>query len=141
MTAGFELGTTRGRAPILPNDGPVNGLARAAIPKQRRLALIRNADRPDFGWLHCGRLECARNGAEHALPDFLRLVLDPARLGKVLRELAVLSAERGAVERHDQRRGSGGALIDRENMACHRDEATRASLGRGARRPMPKRHT
>src|SRR6202011_2336504 len=38
----------RGRAPILPDDGVCDRLARLAVPEDRRLALIRDSDRRDL---------------------------------------------------------------------------------------------
>ena len=56
---------------------------------------------------------------ERAREDLLRVVLDLARLGKMLRDLAIAAAGDAAVGRDDQARRAGGALVNREN-AFHR---------------------
>ena len=55
----------------------------------------------------------------HALPDLVRLVLDPAGLREMLRELDGRATERSAVGRHHERRGPGRPLIDGEEVLCH----------------------
>ena len=60
-------------------------------------------------------------------PDLLGVVLDPARLREVLRELAV--AARAQLERlveHEHRR-AGGALVDGDDEACHGPPPCRCS--------------
>ena len=44
---GFELFTERVRAPTLPHDRRINGVAGAAFPDDRCLALVRDPDRGD----------------------------------------------------------------------------------------------
>src|SRR5450755_2608354 len=77
------------------------------------------------------------------MPDLRGLVLDPTRLREMLRKLAVLSAQRGAVQAHHERRSASRTLIDCENVPSHAARAYQRlhspsgitkRVGRGARR-------
>ena len=63
---------------------------------------------------------------ERAIQNVERLVLDPARLGIVLRNLAIAAAEHAAVRGDHETGGAGGAGIDREN-GLHGAKATMES--------------
>ena len=67
-----------GRAPVLPHDRGRDRTAGGAVPEDRRLALVRDRDGLD------AVEPCLGCGGEHALPDLVRVVLDPTRLRKVL---------------------------------------------------------
>jgi len=64
-------------APVLPHDGIGERLAGSALPHDRRLALIGDADRGDR--LRSDILERGAPRREYRLPDLLRIVLDFAR--------------------------------------------------------------
>ena len=66
-------------APVLPHDGIGERLAGGALPHDRRLALIGDADRCDR--LRANVLERGAPRLEHRLPDLLGIVLDFARSG------------------------------------------------------------
>ena len=71
-------------AAILPNDRVVNGLSCVAIPEDRGLALIGNADRGDIAGLGSDLCKCVECDRDLRRNDLLGIVLDPARLGKDL---------------------------------------------------------
>ena len=90
--------------------------AGAPVPDHDRLALVRDADRGD-GLAH--RLELARDLAERLerdAPDVLGVVLDPARLREVLRELAVRTTRAACRARPTAKAAdAGGARVDRDH--------------------------
>src|SRR5262249_10356639 len=63
--------------------------------------------------------ERAGDGLDDALPNLIGLVLDPARLRKVLRELAGGATEGTSLHIHDERGASGRPLVDGKKLACH----------------------
>ena len=84
-----ELGAERGRAAVLPDDGPVQRPARRTVEGDERLALVGDAD---------GRHGVARRSqacadlgqrGPHGIPDLGRVVLDPPGTGEVLGQLPV----------------------------------------------------
>ena len=84
-----------GRAPALPDDGEVDGLARRAVPDDRRLALVGDADGGDVLAARPRRpARAPRHARLDARPDLRGVVLDPAGLREVLRELGRRAAER-----------------------------------------------
>ena len=66
-----------------------------------------------------GRIPAARDRllgrAEHGLPELLGIVLDPARLRVVLRELAVAAAAHAELAVDGETRRAGRPLVDRED--------------------------
>ena len=54
-------------------------------------------------------------GGEHGAPELLGIVLDPARLRKVLRELAVAAAAHAQLPVDDETRRARRSLVDRED--------------------------
>ena len=106
VACGPELVATRRRAPVLPHDGAVQRLARAPVPHDGGLALVGDADRGDRSRRRVGerRLHLGE-GRERRRPDSSGVVLDPPRLGEVLRELAVRPRRGLAVLVDGERRG------------------------------------
>ena len=109
------------RAPVLPDDGVVQAGAGRAVPEQRRLALVGDADGGGQGV--AGRL------AQHldaGLPDLLRVVLDPAGLWVDLAKLALRRPERRAGGVEEDRAGRGRALVEgkQERGRRHRSHAS-----------------
>ena len=102
--------------PVLPDDRAMHGPARRAGPTAPSVSrwlvmpIAGESPAPIRGLVQ--RLD---GGLEHALPDLLRIVLDPARLREVLRQLGVAAAEHveGAVD--DQASRPARALIDRQD--------------------------
>src|SRR6185369_7062537 len=87
MPSCFETIAKLRGSPILPDDCVVDRLARLAIPNHGRLALIRDAD---AGYVAGGKVGLCEDGTsrlELGLPDFVGIVLDPARLREDLSKL------------------------------------------------------
>src|SRR5207253_10208366 len=109
-----ELGAARGRAPVLPDDRAVHGPAGCAVPEQGRLALVRDPDRREVARGDPRVDEGRGRRLLDALPDLLRVVLDPAGPGEVLRKLRVAAAADGELRVDDEAGRARGALVDRE---------------------------
>ena len=108
-----------GGAPVLPDDRPVHRFARLAVPHRHRLALVGDADRRDVSRRDTGLAHCLAAGVDHAGPDILEIVFDPAGTRKVLRKLFL--ADTGdflpAVENDRPRRGR--PLVYRQYITAH----------------------
>ena len=100
---GGQLAAALGGAPVLPDD---RGRHRRARRRSQRTVVSRWFVIPIALELR-GPTPAVRDsvlgGAEHARPDLLRVVLDPARLRKVLRELAVAAPRTRAPRRRRDR--------------------------------------
>src|SRR5262249_53496425 len=83
----LERGAALAGAAVLPDGRARHGLAALALPQQRGLALVGDADRRDLPAV--GRAQRIAEGGEHARPDLLALVLHPAGTREVLRQLGV----------------------------------------------------
>src|SRR6185295_5880509 len=89
--------TSCGSAAILPDDGVTNRFSRGALPNDRRLALIRNADGRDVGGDEAGFENRLRRDVGLRGPDFLGVVFHPAGFGKNLPELLLSAGDDGPV--------------------------------------------
>jgi hypothetical protein len=117
------VAAARGAA-VLPHDRPVERLAALAVPRDHRLALVRDPYARERTAVDARGVECLLcDGARH-VPDLARVVLHPARAREVLLELAVGAPDRAAALVERDARGPGGALVDRE------DQGRGASTGR-----------
>src|SRR5205085_6357094 len=72
-----ELAHQRAGAGVLPDDRVVDRLAGLAVPHDRRLALVGDADRGDVAGLAVGRRHRTADDLARAPPHLLRVVLDP----------------------------------------------------------------
>ena len=109
-------------APVLPDDGIVNGFAGDAVPQHRGFALIGNADSGDISRGQPGLGHRVAHGGDDGPPDFFRVVLDPARRRENLAQLQLGCRERleAGVEHDGARRRR--ALVDGDE--CGRQEAS-----------------
>ncbi len=105
-------GTAGGGAPVLPHDCPVQWSPGLALPDTHRLALVGD---PECGRDDLRLLQRLARGFERLPEDLLGIVLDLARLGEVLGDLAVAAAENPAVRGDDERGRAGRALVDGED--------------------------
>ena len=115
MPGGAQLLAARGRAAVLPDDRIVQRLPRGGVPDAHGLALVGDSDRGQIAGSHPGIVERLACDPLRDRPDLARVVLNPARLGKVLGELAVGATDRlGLFVEHEAGR-AGGALVDRKD--------------------------
>ncbi len=97
MTGLAQPHTIGGGAAVLPNDRAGERLQRAPIPYHEGLALVGDPDRDDIARRSAGggeRLTCT---VLQGRPYLVSVVLDPARLREMLRDLLVAFADHVAV--------------------------------------------
>ena len=106
-------------AAVLPNDRRIHGHAGCPVPNNRCLALIGDTNGANLIGAQIRAAERAINHLEHRLPDFLRIVLNPAIFRKILRELLLTDPNNLAVliKYHGTR--AGGALVNGKNIVRH----------------------
>ena len=133
-----ELVAAGGGTPILPDDGPPVGLPGGAIPRHDGLPLVGDPDRRHGGGADL--LDDVVQRRPHRRPDLGGVVLDPARSGEVLGELAVRGDARRAVGEDCPAADAGGAGIDGDDARHRRRpfdgrfgplEVRRVGAGRG----------
>src|SRR5437867_5120179 len=110
-----QLLAERRGAPVLPHDGAVHRPSALPVPEERRLALVRDAERRHVTRAHP---RAPARQAEHAQrdpPDLLRIVLDPPRLRVVLRELRVGAPDDAPLAVEHEHGRARGPLIDRDD--------------------------
>ena len=128
VALGRQCVAARRRAPVLPDQRPVEGPAGAAVPHDRGLALVGDADRR-----HRLAVEAGGELGQRLLggrPDVVGVVLDQPGGREVLRELAVGVAGRGAVGAHGEAAHPGRPGVDGDHHG-HRRHASCASQRRG----------
>jgi hypothetical protein len=113
----LQLAAGRCRAPVLPDDGVGDRLAALAVPEERGLALVGDADRHHAFQRHPGALERAARHRALRGENLLGIVLDPAGLRVDLRELLLRDAHQRAVLVEDDGARARGALVERKNGA------------------------
>jgi hypothetical protein len=105
MAIGFEPGAMISGAPVLPNDGPMDGFAVGAIPQQCGLALIGDADPGNIARCHSRFPHCAAAGRDCRCPQIVRLVLDLAVGREMLRKFLLCDCgNRGVGTKQDRPR-------------------------------------
>ncbi len=102
------------RAPVLPDQRGMQRLAGRALPQDGGFALVGHADGADVRCLQSGSGNGAARAVELALPDFLRVMFDPAWLGKMLLQRHLRHADRLAICGKNDGTRAGCALIERE---------------------------
>ena len=68
----------------MPDDGVMDGLSGVPVPKNRRLTLIRDADRRDVRGVGTDLLHRFHRDAELCRPDLVGVMFHPAGFGKYL---------------------------------------------------------
>src|SRR5204862_988673 len=118
----------RRRAPVLPDDRVSDRLAGGAVPDDRRLALVGDADAGDVGCLEPGTRERLARGCELRAPDLARVVLDPSRLRIDLAELALRQGNDPAARIEHDRARARRALVEGEQVArCRHGESSQVT--------------
>src|SRR5690606_31929177 len=108
-----QLAAEGGRARVLPHDRVVHGLARGAVPQDRGLPLVGDAERAQLVGPQTGLRERPGHHHLHLGPDLGGVVLHPARPGEDLAVFALVDGDDRAVLVEDDATTGGGALIDR----------------------------
>jgi hypothetical protein len=103
-----------GGAPVLPDDGVVDRAPGGALPQNRGLALVGDADRGDRAIGSGGHGFAA--GRNHPAPDLFRFVFDPARPGMKLRQLELRRPACPALRVEQHRAGARRPLVDRQDI-------------------------
>src|SRR3972149_5107151 len=118
QAAGAELLARPGGAPVLPDDRVGDGAARA-VPDERRLALVGDADGGDVAGVGGRFRQRLAGGLDLGPPDRLRVVLHPAgaRVYLLERLLGGGDGRAGAVEQDGA--GGGRALVEGEDEVGH----------------------
>ena len=116
-------------------------LAAAPVPDERCLALVGDADRRDGARVGARVRERVARGLKRRPPEVLRVVLDGAVAGEMLRELVLAEAARGKRLVEEDRAARGGALIEGEDQRLHRHAriAQWSSVVSGSAGPRPAR--
>src|ERR1700722_17041904 len=107
-----------GGAAILPDDRAMDGAPARALPYQRGLALVGDADSSEIASRYAGPGKRKSTGLENGPPEIFGIVLDPTGTRKVLRKLLLSDADdvEPGIE-HDRARGRR-ALVDRKNVGA-----------------------
>ena len=122
----FQLFTSSHCASVLPNNGRRNGQARSPIPHHGGFALVGDADGLNILGLYACMLDHIQHHLLLGLPDFKRIVLDPPRLGKVLREFLLRCGDGPTIAVEQHRPRAGGALVKCKDV-LHRRKVNRNS--------------
>ena len=107
-SGGAERTTSLGGAPVLPDDGGGDGAKGFSVPEHQRLPLVGD---PDPGGPFPRSGDCLARRRQGGFDQILGIVLDPARLGIMLRELPPPLPQDAAVLVNDEGAGGGGALV------------------------------
>ena len=117
---------------VLPDDRVVAGPARPAVPHDGGLALVRDAHGGQVGRVGLRAAQGLLGHRPRALPDLVRVVLDPARARHDLLVLELVAGDLATVVVEDHAAGAGGSLVERGDELRH--GATVARLRRAASR-------
>ena len=105
-----------GRAAVLPHDGIIDGFARLGIPQDGGLALIGDADGSDVLPADAHARHHLADDGSLGRPYLLRVVLHPARLGKMLCELLLRHGQALALAVEDDGSRTAGTLVDSQDV-------------------------
>ena len=118
-TLAFQILAYLGCLPRLPYDGVIHRAACRLVPHHGCLALICDAD---CRYVACDELclfQSFLHHLHHRAPNFLGVVLHPARLGEMLRELLLRHAHDMRVVIEDDCPVAGSPRVERHNVLCH----------------------
>ena len=106
-------------AGVLPDDRVVIRLTRLAVPDDRGLALVGDAQRRDVGGFQTDVVQRRGHHGLGVTPDLGRVVLDPAGARQDLLVLELVAPDLQTVVVEDHAAGAGGALVDRGDEVGH----------------------
>ncbi len=113
-----QVAAHRGGAPVLPDDRGRQRFAGLAVPEHDRLALVGDADRGD-PLRPAAALDRRTRHREGLVPDFRRVVLDPAAFRIMLDQFGGFARKTCPVGREQHRPGGSGALVDNQDQLAH----------------------
>ncbi len=127
VAGGLQFRATPGRAPVLPDDGGCERTAAGPLPQQGGLALVGDADGRHVARRNAGSGQRLAPAGKLRPPDLVGIVFDPARLRKILGQLALCRRHRPApgIEKDGTR--TGGALVEGKHV-FHRSVSRLGSL-------------
>src|SRR6266446_5013800 len=128
VTLGPQPVADGGGAAALPDDGAMERRAGGAVPDDRRLALVGDADGGEVVSGDARRAQRLPRRALDGRPEVLGIVLHPARPRIVLRDFRVAARAHGAFGVDDECRRAGRPLVEREHEAG-RHRSGRLSYG------------
>ncbi len=114
-----QRGAGIGGAPVLPDQRAVQRFERLPVPGDHGFALVGDADTGD-PVRAAGLRDDILGAGERRLPDFVRIVFDPARLGIVLGKLPLRQCAQAASPVENHGAGRGGARVEHENKFAWR---------------------
>jgi hypothetical protein len=103
------------RPPVLPDDRGRDRRPGRAVPEQCRLALVGDADRGDLGGVDRIVAQYLARDRKLRLPDFHRVVFDPAGLGIVLAMLLLRRRVRSSVAVEQDGARTRRPLVERQD--------------------------
>ena len=106
-----QLLTERRSPPVLPHDRVIDRLPRLAVPHNRRLALVGDADAGHIARPELQLAQRLNRRAQLRSENVERIVLDPSRLGKDLREFMLRLRRNVSLRIEENRPRTGGALV------------------------------
>ena len=106
-------------AAVLPDDGVVDGLARAGVPYDCGFTLVGDAHGGKLRGVYAALFKHAEHDFALAVPYFQRVVFYPAGTGEMLCKLFLADVERSALVIEDDGAGTACSLIKRKNIFFH----------------------
>src|SRR5207244_1682513 len=105
-------------AGVLPVERVVHWPPRAAIPEDRRLALVGDPERAEIGRREVGLRESVGDHGQDIAPDLIWIVLDPARQRVVVTVLLLGDRNDAGAVVEDEASGRRRSLVDRDHVAA-----------------------
>ena len=115
----FELCAKLRCPPVLPDDGPVNGLSVALVPDNCGFALIGDPDAGDVIEWHTAFLDAGPAGVDGCPPEVFHFVFYPAGRGEMLVKFLLRLTDNGHVGIKQNCPAGRCSLINGENMGHH----------------------
>src|SRR5699024_2387818 len=113
ITSLFKLIAIIRGSPILPHNGPVDRFSGFTIPYDRRLALVSNANGSNILSIRSHLRNSFSDNPHLSSPYFSRIMLNPARFGKILLKLPLSYGCYFSLVVKNNCPGAGCPLIDR----------------------------